>query len=136
VYSLLHILAAWYQPEASSGSAPVGGKGPSGGGGLNGNLSSFGMLAMMMVVFYLVAIRPQQKKQKEHDNLLKSLKKGQKVRTTGGLRGEIADFKNEHGEEVVLLVADKVKLNVLRSQIASLVESAEEKKSAETDKKS
>jgi preprotein translocase subunit YajC len=132
VYSLLHILATWFQPEASSGSAPSGGaaRSPASGGGLDGGLSQIGLMVLMMVVFYLVLIRPQQKKQKELDRVLKSLKKGQKVRTSGGIRGEIVDFKSEVGDEVVLLIADKVKINVLRSHVSGVVESGEaEKKS-------
>jgi preprotein translocase subunit YajC len=87
-------------------------------------------MVLMMVVFYLVLIRPQQKKQKELDRVLKSLKKGQKVRTTGGVRGEIVDFKSEVGDEVVLMIADKVKVNVLRSHVAGIIEAGEaEKKS-------
>ncbi len=80
----------------------------------------------MMVVFYFVLIRPQQKKQKETDALLKSLKKGQKVRTTGGIRGEIVDFKEENGDEVVLMISDRVKVNILRSHVAGLAEHREE----------
>jgi preprotein translocase subunit YajC len=116
----------WFQPEATSGSAPTGAPAAGGGGGGMGpGLSQLGLMALMMVVFYLVLIRPQQKKQKELDRLLKSLKKGQKVRTTGGIRGEIAEFKNEVGDEVVLLIADRVKINILRSQIAGILESGE-----------
>lgn len=133
MYSLLHILATWFQPEASSGSAPSGeaARSPASGGGMDGGLSQIGLMVLMMVVFYLVLIRPQQKKQKELDRVLKSLKKGQKVRTTGGVRGEIVDFKSEAGDEVVLLIADKVKVNVLRSHVSGVVEPAEtaEKKS-------
>jgi len=127
---LLFSLATWFQPEISSGSAPASGAAPSasGGGtsGLASGLSQFGLMAVMMVVFYFVLIRPQQKKQKETDALLKALKKGQKVRTTGGIRGEIVDFKEENGDEVVLMVSDRVKINVLRSHVAGLVEQREE----------
>ncbi len=83
-------------------------------------------MAVMMVVFYFVLIRPQQKKQKETDALLKSLKKGQRVRTTGGIRGEIVDFKEENGDEIVLLISDRVKINILRSHVAGLAEPREE----------
>jgi preprotein translocase subunit YajC len=132
VYSLLHILTTWFQPEASSGSAPSAGaaKGPAGGEGMNGGITQIGLMVLMMVVFYLVLIRPQQKKQKQLDLLLKGLKKGQKVRTSGGIRGQIIDFKTEQGDEVVLEIADKVKINVLRSHVSGVVEAGEaEKKS-------
>jgi len=87
--------------------------------------TNIGLMVLMMVVFWLVLIRPQQKKQKELDALLKQLKKGQKVRTSGGIRGEIVDFKSEVGDEVVLLIADRVKINILRSHVAGLVEQGE-----------
>ena len=125
MFGLLHTLSTWFQPEATGGAAPTSapsGGGGGGGGGLGGaGLQQLGLMALMMVVFYLVLIRPQQKKQKELDRLLGSLKKGQKVRTTSGIRGEILDFKNESGDEVVLKVAEGVKLNVLRSHVAGVL---------------
>jgi preprotein translocase subunit YajC len=87
-----------------------------------GGFQQLGLMVLMMVVFYLVLIRPQQKKQKELDKLLKGLKKGQKVRTTGGIRGEIIEFKSENGDEVVLQIADRVKINILRSHVSGIVE--------------
>jgi preprotein translocase subunit YajC len=137
LFSLLHSFAhlnvlasaalSAFQPEAPAGSGPAGAPASGGGGvgGMSGGLSQLGLMALMMVVFYLVLIRPQQKKQKELDRLLKALKKGQKVRTTGGIRGEIVEFKNESGDEVVLLIADRVKINILRSHVAGILEPGE-----------
>jgi preprotein translocase subunit YajC len=123
LYGLLHILTSWLQPDVSSGAAPVSGSAPTRGpaGPFDGGLSTLGMTALMMVVMWLVLVRPQQKRQKEQDALLKTLKKGQKVRTNGGIRGEIIDFKTEVGDEVVLMIADRVKINILRSQIAGVI---------------
>ncbi|MFT3921516.1 MAG: preprotein translocase subunit YajC [Myxococcales bacterium] len=126
MYGLLHILTTWLQPDASSGAAPVSSSPARAPGGLDGGLTNIGLMALMMVVFWLVLIRPQQKKQKELDALLKQLKKGQKVRTSGGIRGEIVDFKTEAGDEVVLMIADRVKINILRSHVAGLVEQGEQ----------
>ncbi len=122
MYGLLHILTSWLQPDVSSG-APVGGDAPARGpaGPMDSGLTTFGMTALMMVVFWLVLIRPQQKKQKQLEALLKQLKKGQKVRTNSGIRGEIIDFKSEVGDEVVLMIADRVKINILRSHIAGVI---------------
>lgn len=131
MHSLLITLATWFQPEASSGNVPAPTSAPRGPAGGGMDLSSIGMMVLMMVVFYLVLIRPQQKKQKEHDTLLKALKKGQKVRTSGGVRGEILEFKAEQGDEVVLMIADKVKINILRSSIATVIDGT-----AEAEKKS
>jgi preprotein translocase subunit YajC len=74
------------------------------------------MLALMFGVFYFLLIRPQQKRQREVDDMLKALKKGETVRTSGGIRGEIVDITDT---DVTLLIADKVKINVLRSHIAT-----------------
>jgi len=74
------------------------------------------MMAVMFGVFYFLLLRPQQKRQKEQDAMLKALRKGDKVRTSGGIRGEVAELTDT---EVTLLVADKVKINVLRSHIAA-----------------
>ncbi len=77
-----------------------------------------GMLALMFGVFYFLLIRPQQKRQREVDNMLKALKKGDSVRTSGGIRGEITDLNDT---EATLLIADKVKINVLRTNIATKI---------------
>ena len=60
------------------------------GGGL-GNLSSFLPLLLIIVVFYFFMIRPQVKKQKDQKKYVEELKKGDKVITTAGIHGRIAD---------------------------------------------
>lgn len=86
--------------------------------GCAGSGSQLVMLAVMFAVFYFLLIRPQQKRQREVDDLLKALRKGDKVRTSGGIRGEILDLTDT---EVTLLIAEKVKINVLRSHIATKI---------------
>lgn len=108
------------QPEATSsgttqpdsGSAPAA---PSSGGGGSGGELQLLLLPLMFVLFYFLMIRPQQKRQKETDAMLKGLRRGDIVRTSGGIRGEVADVSDT---DVTLLIADKVKINVLRSHIA------------------
>jgi len=73
----------------------------------------------MFAMFYFLLIRPQQKRQREVDDMLKSLRRGDKVRTSGGIRGEILDLTDT---EVTLLIADKVKINVLRANVAARLE--------------
>ncbi|NOY93735.1 MAG: preprotein translocase subunit YajC [Deltaproteobacteria bacterium] len=73
------------------------------------------MIALMFAVFYFLLIRPQQKRQKAQDAMLGALTKGAIVRTTGGIRGEITQIDDR---EVTLLVADRTRINVLRSAIA------------------
>ncbi|MAQ14854.1 MAG: preprotein translocase subunit YajC [Sandaracinus sp.] len=104
------------QPAASAtGGGGGGGAGPAGPAGCAGGTSQFGLIAVMFLVMYFLLIRPQQKRQREHDAMLKALEKGTIVRTNGGIRGEIVEI-DDH--EVTLKIADKTKINVLRSHIA------------------
>ncbi|MGD8858966.1 MAG: preprotein translocase subunit YajC [Myxococcales bacterium] len=116
------------QPEATSSAPAPGPSGaPAGGGappGCAGAGSQFAILGVMFAIFYFLLIRPQQKRQKEIDDMLKALRKGDKVRTTGGIRGEIVDLNET---DATLLVADKVKINVLRSHIATRLDKNPEK---------
>ncbi|HET8932160.1 MAG TPA: preprotein translocase subunit YajC [Polyangiales bacterium] len=109
------------QPEATSGGTtqPDGGPAPQNapsGGAPGGESLQLLLLPLMFVLFYFLMIRPQQKRQREMDDLLKALRRGDVVRTSGGIRGEIVDITDA---DVTLLIADKVKINVLRSHIAS-----------------
>jgi len=74
-------------------------------------------LILMFVIFYFLLIRPQQKRAKEHQQMIANLKKGDKVITNGGVFGRITAM--DEGS-VTLEVADKVKIKVLRSAVASL----------------
>ncbi|AKF07620.1 Preprotein translocase subunit YajC [Sandaracinus amylolyticus] len=74
-----------------------------------------GIMVAVLLFTYFFMIRPEQKRRDEAEALLKSLRKGMKVRTTGGILGEIISI-DEH--TVILAVADKVRINVLRSHIA------------------
>ena len=114
------------QPEPTTGTsqpaegAPMG-PGPSG----CASVQPLILMAVMFAVFYFLLIRPQQKRQREVDDMLKALRRGDKVRTSGGIRGEILDLTDT---DVTLLIADKVKINVLRTHIASREKSPSEAK--------
>lgn len=82
-------------------------------------------LILIFVVFYFLLILPQQKKQKQHQQLLNSLKKGDRVITSSGIYGTIANIK-EH--IVSLVIADGIKVDIERSHILSKVGSIEEGK--------
>jgi preprotein translocase subunit YajC len=86
-------------------------------------LTMFIPIIMVFIVFYLLLIRPQQKKQKEHQKLLSELGKGDKVITNGGLYGTISDAKDH---VVVLKIAENVKVEVVKSAIATVVEKRKE----------
>jgi len=83
---------------------------PAGGTAGQGNaLVTFLPLLLVFVVFYLFMIRPQMKKQKEMNNYRSSLKKGDKVVTTGGIYGRVYEVKDNH---VMLEVGGDLKLKV------------------------
>lgn len=108
------------QPEASTTAAPSSPSSPSGDGAAPSmGLQPMLMVAVMFGILYFFMLRPEQKRRREMEDLLKSLKKGDKVRTTGGIRGEIVELTET---EAWLMIADKVKINVLRSHIANRID--------------
>jgi preprotein translocase subunit YajC len=93
-----------------------------GAGGLfdSGNaMVQFLPLVLIFVVFYFLLIRPQQKKQKEHRGMLDTLRRGDRVVTGGGIIGTVNRVTN--AEEVVVDIADGVRVRVLRSTISSVL---------------
>ena len=73
---------------------------------------------------YFLIIRPQQKQKRERENLLRAIKKGDRVVTSGGLYGTVVGL-SEH--TVTLKVADQVKLDFERSAIGRIVPAAGDK---------
>ena len=93
-----------------------------GGGGQaeGGMLPMLIWVGLLFAVMYLLLIRPQRKKQKEHEKLLGELKKGDKVVTTGGMFGVI--FALDEEKNRVVLKVGETKLEFLKSSIAGRVE--------------
>lgn len=88
---------------------------PSGAGG-----SPFTMLLPilgMLLIFYFLMIRPQQKRQKEIRKMLDAVKKGDRVLTASGLYGVVAGIKDDI---VVLKIADDVKVEMLKSAVTAV----------------
>ncbi len=86
-----------------------------------GGFSSFIPLILMFVIFYFLLIRPQQKKSKEHREMISNIKKGDRVVTSGGIYGDVTHV----GETTMTLkIADKVRIKLARSNVATLVASA------------
>ncbi len=74
-------------------------------------------LILIMVIFYFLMILPAQRRQKKVTQMLKALKTGDKVITSGGIYGTIVGLEDE---AVQLRVAEQVKMKVARSAIAGL----------------
>jgi preprotein translocase subunit YajC len=95
----------------------MGGSG-AGGEGVGG-FGGFIPIILMFVIFYFLLIRPQQKRQKEHRNMIGNLKKGDRIITSGGLHGRITGIDDT---TVTLEIADKVRVKVARSNIGGMVQ--------------
>jgi preprotein translocase subunit YajC len=76
------------------------------------------MMAVFVVIFYFLLIRPQQKKQKEHQAMLGKLAVGDEVVTAGGILGRIIEVGDNF---ITLEIADNVRIKVQRFQVTSLV---------------
>ncbi|MBS12163.1 MAG: preprotein translocase subunit YajC [Gemmatimonadetes bacterium] len=76
---------------------------------------------LMFVIMYFLLIRPQYKKQKEQQNMIEALKKGDKIVTSGGMHGQIVGVKEKEGI-IVVQVAKDVKVEVSRGSVSRVVE--------------
>ena len=84
-------------------------------------------LILIFVIFYFFLIRPQQKKVKEHKAMVESLKRGDKVVTSGGITGTVERIIDN--DKIEVEIAENVKVEIVRSTgIQSLVNSQEIKK--------
>ena len=92
-------------------------------------------LVLIFVVFYFLLIRPQQKKAKDHRAMLSTLRRGDRVVTGGGIIGTVSKVQGE--EEVVVELAEGVRVRVVRSTIQSVLTRTEapgDKDKGEKDK--
>lgn len=86
---------------------------PAGGG-----IITFIPLLLMLVVFYFLMIRPQQKRMKEHTAMVNALKKGDEVVTNGGLGGTVTKVGDAY---MLVRIADNVEVSVQKSAVAALL---------------
>ncbi len=91
------------------------------------------LMVAMLAIFYFLLIRPQQRKQKEHKQMLSSLQKGDTIFTAGGIHGKITGLT----ESVITLeVADRVRIKVNRGSIGGLIAKGEATPEKEPTKES
>ena len=81
--------------------------------------ATFLPLILIFLVFWILLIRPQQKKMKQHREMVTNLKRGDKVVTTGGLIGEI--IKVNENKEITLEISDNVKVQIAGGMISELL---------------
>ena len=75
-------------------------------------------LLMIMIVFYFLLIRPQQKRQREHSELINTVSRGDTVVTSGGIVGKVNKVVDD--KELLVEIADNVKVRVVRSAISDV----------------
>ncbi len=89
-------------------------------------IAQFIPLILIFVIFYFFLIRPQQKRVKDHKNMVESLKRGDEIITSGGIIGTIDRIMEDDRIEVI--ISDNVKVQVIKSTITSLLIKKEEVK--------
>ena len=107
-----------------------------GGDGASSTLVQIAPLALIFVVFYFFLIRPQQQKAKEQKSMLAGIRRGDRVVTGGGVIGTVSKVSGD--EEVLVDIAEGVRIRVVRSTIASVLtrgEPAASKGGKDTDDK-
>lgn len=80
------------------------------------------ILGMLFFIFYFLLIRPQQKRMRMHQDMMKGLQKGNKIITTGGIIGNVIKFEGE--DVVVVEVAPNVRVRMARSAVSEIVTGA------------
>jgi len=95
---------------------------PGGATNPGGGFNLFVPLIFFVIIFYFVLIRPQSQRQKQQQQLVNALKTGDRVVTSSGIHGLIANVKDS---TVIVKVADNVKIEMDKSAIATVVKSAE-----------
>ena len=83
-------------------------------------------LILIFVIFYFFLIRPQQKKVKEHKNMVSTLKRGDDVITSGGIIGRVEKVYDD--DKVDLSISDNVSVKIIKSTVQSLLNNTNIKK--------
>ena len=87
------------------------------------SLIQFAPFVLIFVVFYFFVIRPQQQKTKEHRTMLGALRRGDRVVTGGGIIGTVAKVVGD--DEVLVDIAEGIRVRVLRSTITTVLAKTE-----------
>jgi preprotein translocase subunit YajC len=95
------------------GTSGTGGTGSQGGG-----FGAFIPLILIVAIFYFFLIRPQQKKAKQHREMLAALRKGDRVVSSGGLHGQVTGLTDD---VVTMEIAPKIRVKVSRGSIAGVL---------------
>jgi len=100
-------------------------------GGQGGGFSAFIPLILMFAIFYFLLIRPQQKKTKQHREMISSLKKGDRIITSGGIHGRITGASDT---TLTVEIAEKVRVKVNRANVMALTQTTAPPAAPKADK--
>ena len=92
----------------------------SGTGGFGSTFGSLIPLLLIFLIMYFIIIRPQQKKAKEHNLMVNSLKRGDQVLTQGGIIGKVTKIKDE--SEIEVEIATNTKVRIMRSTVVNVIQ--------------
>ncbi|MEE2780289.1 MAG: preprotein translocase subunit YajC, partial [Myxococcota bacterium] len=106
--------------------APGAAEGP--GPGPGGSCEGMGLIFFMIAVFYLLLIRPQQKRAKKHQELVSALKKGDQVITNSGIFGSITELDER---TVTVEIAKGTRVKMLKGYVGGLATAETEKEMAQ-----
>ena len=94
-----------------------------GGGGMDGLLSNIAPLILIFIVFYFLLIRPQQRRAREHREMLAGVRRGDQVVTGGGFLGKVTKVLSD--SEIEIELAEGVRVRALKGTLQSIVSRGE-----------
>jgi preprotein translocase subunit YajC len=100
--------------------------------GQEGGIDGFLPIIILFAIFYFLLIRPQQKKAKEHREMIANLKKGTRIVTSGGIYGTIVAIDDT---TIGLEIAEKVKIKISRGNVAAQISDNDSAQKSDTKKK-
>ena len=92
----------------------------SAGGGSSEMMMSLLPFVLIFVIMYLLILRPQQKRQKQHQEMLKNVRRGDTVITSGGLIGKVTKKVDDDATEIEIEIGDGLRVRQARSMLAEV----------------
>ena len=105
----MFVTAALAQSTGTPAAAP---------GGISDLLIQFAPILLLVVIFWLLIFRPQQKRQREQREMLSKISRGDTVVTTGGIVGKVT--KSVDGEDLEVEIAQGTRVKIVRGMIADV----------------
>ena len=90
-------------------------------------IASLFPLLLMFLIFYFIVIRPQSRQRAEHENELKSLSKGDRILSKGGIIGKIIEFQGKEKDIILLDTENNSKLKIQKTFVLKKINSSKDK---------